>query len=103
MRRSKDGATDDMTTTRRSLILVARLKPGALAAAKALATESSLFEPSEPGVTRETMYLSPSELVVVVEADHDEQGMRNWIDDPEASTPLHDWLTLVDGPLHEVG
>jgi len=80
---------------RHTLILVARLKPDALPRARALAAESTLFEPSEPGIYRETMYLSPSELVVVLEGEDAEERTRRWIDDPVASTPPQSLASAV--------
>jgi len=80
-----------------SIALVARLKPDTEERARELA----LVEPAgAPGVRRISVFLSPGEVVFVLEGETPEESFRMFLDDPVDSTLLAPWLPLFDGPLH---
>jgi hypothetical protein len=83
------------------LVLVARLKPGTYARAQELASKEV---PAGRGQARlgGTNFLSPSEVVFVIEGEDAELHAREWFDDPVLSTAFASWLPLLDGPLHAV-
>jgi hypothetical protein len=78
------------------IALVARLKPDTREQAAELAADA----PEAPGASRRSIYLSPSEVVFVIEGEDPESVVREWFDDPVRSTALGPWLPLFDGPLH---
>ena len=81
------------------IAIVARLKPGNEERAGELATR----EPANtPGIRRVSVFLSPGEVVFLLEGESPEKSFRTFLDDPVDSTMLSPWLPLFDGPLHRV-
>jgi hypothetical protein len=78
------------------IALVARLKPDT----REQAAELAAAKPDAPGVSRLSIYLSPTEVVFVIEGEDPEHLVRALLDDPVRSTALEPWLPLFDGPLH---
>jgi hypothetical protein len=77
--------------------MVARLKPGTGERARELA----IREPAgTPGISRISVYLSPDEVVILLEGESPEESYRMFLDNPVDSTLLAPWLPLFDGPLH---
>jgi hypothetical protein len=77
--------------------LVAELKPDT----EGRAGELAMVEPTAaPGISRISVFLSPREVVFVLEGESPEESYRMWLDDPVRSTMLEPWLPLFDGPLH---
>ena len=82
------------------LALIASLKPGVQERAQQLASAGSAGELQDPEIHRQSIFLSPDELVFVVEGEDLERHLREWFDDPVRSTAISSWLALLDGPLH---
>jgi hypothetical protein len=79
--------------------MVASLKPGT----QERAMELAMREPADtPGISRVSVYVSPSEAVFLLEGESPEESFRMFLDDPVDSTMLAPWLPLFDGPLHRV-
>jgi hypothetical protein len=87
------------------LVLIARLRPGVYERAKELAS-TELAAGAGQARLRGANFLSPGEVVFVIEGDDVDLHTREWFDDPVLSTAFASWLPLFDGPLHtalEVG
>ena len=87
------------------LLLVARLKADAYERARELAAAEPAGDFGEARIRR-SIFLSPSEVIFVIEGDDVGAQAREWFDDPVRSAALSSWLPLFDGPLHvarEVG
>jgi hypothetical protein len=82
------------------LALVARLKPDAYEHAEELASASPTRESDDSGIRRRSIFLSPTEVVFVLEGEDVALRIREWFDDPVRSTAISSWLPLIDGPLH---
>ena len=81
-------------------VLIAKLKPGAYERAQELASaEVSTEVDGAPGLRR-FIFLSPTEVVFLVEGDDLELRTREWFDDPVRSGAIGHWLPLFDGALH---
>jgi hypothetical protein len=78
------------------IALVASLRPDAHERAVALAGDL----PDAPGIGRQSVFLSPTEVIFVLEGEDPETQVREWLDDPVQSTAIEPWLALFDGPLH---
>ena len=81
------------------LVLTARLRPGVYERATQLASEASATG-TGGAVLRGSIFLSPSEVVFVIEGDDVDLQTRQWFDDPVLSAAFSSWLTLFEGPLH---
>ncbi len=81
------------------LVLVATLKPGAQERAAELV---GVARPMEllPGSAAGAIFVSPTEVVFLLEGDDPERHAREFLDDPVRSTALAPWLPLFAGPLH---
>ena len=80
-------------------MLIARLRPGAHGRAEELAAEA-LDEQGAAAALRCSIFLSPSEVVFLIEGDDARLQTRDWLNDPVLSTSIGSWLPLFDGPLH---
>jgi hypothetical protein len=80
------------------LVLVARLKPEAHHRAETLAGD--LRADPTPTEFRPSVFLSPTEVVFVIEGEDAERHTRDWFNDPVLSTAIAPWLPLFDEPLH---
>ena len=80
------------------LLLVARLKPDALGRAEELASERN--DRGRFAALRYTIFMSPNEVVFLIEGEDVDLRTREWFDDPVLSAALGSWLPLFDGPLH---
>ncbi|MCW3024923.1 MAG: hypothetical protein JWM29_355, partial [Solirubrobacterales bacterium] len=49
---------------------------------------------------RGSTFLSPGEVVFMIEGDDVDLHTRQWFDDPVLSTAFSSWLPLFEGPLH---
>jgi hypothetical protein len=56
--------------------------------------------PGHPAIRHRSIFLSPSEVVFILEGEDVELHAREWFDDPVRSTAISSWLALIDGPLH---
>ena len=83
------------------LVLTARLKPGVYERAQELASAEPVGGMGQ-ALLRGSTFLSPSEVVLIIEGDDVELHTRQWFDDPVLSTPFSSWLPLFEGPLHAV-
>jgi hypothetical protein len=81
------------------LLLVARLKPDAVERARELASGDAPPDPVLEGL-RFSTFLSPTEVVFVIEGAGAEAKLREWFNDPARSSAISPWLPLFDGPLH---
>ena len=81
------------------LALIARLKPDVYERAQELASADA---PTDPGGSTlgHSIFLSPSEVVFVMEGLDVDLHTREWFNDPALSTAISPWLPLFDGPLH---
>jgi hypothetical protein len=81
------------------LVLTARLRPGAYERAEELASDAG---PAGAGraLLRGSIFLSPSEVVFMIEGDDVDLQTRQWFDDPVLSSAFTSWLSLFEGPLH---
>ena len=87
------------------LLLTARLRRGAYERATELASEAGTVDLGRARL-HGTIFLSPAEVVFVIEGEDVESQTRQWFDDPVLSAAFSSWLPLFDGPLHaarEVG
>jgi hypothetical protein len=99
MAESPSHATDRRVSCLERIVLTARLRPDAYERAEELAS----IEPSGgPGQARlrSITFLSPSEVVFMVEGDDVDLHTREWFDDPVLSSAFSSWVPLFDGPLH---
>jgi hypothetical protein len=81
------------------LVLTARLRPDAYERAEELASDLGP-EGTDGGALRGSIFLSPSEVVFMIEGDQVDLQTRQWFDDPVLSAAFGSWLPLFDGPLH---
>lgn len=81
------------------LVLTARLKPGAYERAEELALAELSGGPGQARL-RGATFLSPSEVVFMIEGEDVDLHTREWFDDPVLSAAFSSWLPLFDGPLH---
>ena len=79
--------------------LVARLKPDAHDRAEELASADAPPDAAPAGV-RTSVFLSPQEVVFLVEGEDVGRRVTDWFNDPALSTSISPWLPLFDGPLH---
>jgi hypothetical protein len=49
---------------------------------------------------RGSTFLSPGEVVFMIEGHDVDLHTRDWFDDPVLSTAFSSWLPLFEGPLH---
>lgn len=80
-----------------SLIVVARLKPGAEAEARKLIAQGPPLDLQASGLTRNTIYLSEGEVVFLFEGPDADRVMHEFVNDPVASAQLATWGHLLDG------
>jgi hypothetical protein len=80
-------------------VLTARLKPDSYERAEELASEAGDVDAGR-SLLRGSTFLSPSEVVFVIEGEDVDLQTRQWFDDPVLSAAFSSWLPLFDGPLH---
>jgi hypothetical protein len=78
--------------------VVARLKPGAEARARALVEAGPPFDPAVLGVERHHVYLSYGEVVFLFEGAGIEWALDDEVDRPFRSPAFEAWKPLLDGP-----
>jgi hypothetical protein len=81
------------------LVLIARLKPDTYERAEQLASVE-LTGGAGQALLRGSTFLSPGEVVFMIEGDDVDLHARQWFDDPVLSTAFSSWLPLFEGPLH---
>jgi hypothetical protein len=81
------------------LVLIARLRPDVYERAQELASA----EPesgADSALVRGSIFLSPREVIFMIEGDDLELQAREWFDDPVQSAAFSSWVSLFEGPLH---
>ncbi|HEU5277974.1 MAG TPA: hypothetical protein VFU26_03620 [Gaiellaceae bacterium] len=93
-------AVEDEEDAVNRLMIVARLKPDAHAAAEELLQKGPPFDPETLGFYRHAAYLTTGEVIFLFEAPEVEWIVNDIIDDALIAEVLPAWEAIVEGTPH---
>src|SRR5665647_2213983 len=80
-----------------SMIVVARLKPGAEAEARELIEQGPPYDMAASGLTHHSVFLSADEVIFLFEGPDAERVVHGMVNDPVASAQFATWAHLIEG------
>lgn len=83
-----------------SLIVVARLKPGAEEEARELVAQGPPFDLAATDLARHSVYVSGDEVIFLFEGPGAEAVVESFVNDPVTSASFAVWGRLVEGTPH---
>src|ERR1035437_9699683 len=78
-----------------TMIVIARLKPGTEAEARALIEQGPPFDSAASGLTHHSVFLTADEVIFLFEGPDAEHVVHSLVNDPVASAQFSVWAPLL--------